>query len=274
MSVIKIDSDKCRKDGICVLECPLGIIGQADSDHIPELLPGADEMCISCGHCVAVCPHGALAHKSMAPEDCPKVNDDLTINLEQTEYFLRSRRSIRVYKDKKVDKELLLKLVKIAMYAPSGHNSQAVDWCIVYDSNEVQRYTGMVIDWMRALIEKKSPFAEQLHMDMIVNTWESGKDTISRNAPHIAIVHGAKNDVTTVDACIIAMTYFELAAPSFGLGGCWGGFFNTAINAWNPLKEALGIPEDHIANGMMMVGYPKFEYHRLPLRNDPRVQFL
>ncbi len=274
MSVIKINSEKCKKDGICVAECPLGIIGQTDSDHVPELLPGTDEMCISCGHCVAVCPHGALSHNKMAPEDCPPVQKDLLLNPEQVEYFIRSRRSIRVYKEQRVDKNILLKLIELAMYAPSGHNSQAVDWRIVYDRDEVQRYTGMVIDWMRSLIEKKSPFVEQLHLDMIVETWESGKDTVSRNAPHLVIVHGAKADVTAVNACIIAMTYFEFAAPSFGLGGCWGGFFNTAINAWKPLKEALGIPQDHNANGMMMIGYPKFKYHRLPLRNDPRVELL
>jgi nitroreductase/NAD-dependent dihydropyrimidine dehydrogenase PreA subunit len=274
MSVIKINSEKCKKDGICVAECPLGIIGQVDSDHAPELLPGTDEMCISCGHCVAVCPHGAMSHEKMSPEDCPPVKKDLLLSPEQVEYFIRARRSIRVYKDKAVDKDILLKLIELSMYAPSGHNSQAVDWRIVYDRDEVQRYTGMVIDWMRSLIEKKSPFVEQLHLDMIVKTWESGKDTVSRNAPHLVIVHGAKADVTAVNACIIAMTYFEFAAPSFGLGGCWGGFFNTAINAWKPLKEALGIPEDHSANGMMMIGYPEFKYHRLPLRNDPRVKIL
>ena len=62
-----------------------------------------------------------------------------------------------------------------------------------------------------------------------------------------------------------------MAAPSFGLGTCWAGFFQFAATFWPPLKEALQLPEDHASFGAMMVGYPKYRYQRLPLRNDAQI---
>ncbi|MBW2618220.1 MAG: ferridoxin, partial [Deltaproteobacteria bacterium] len=54
---------------------------------------------------------------------------------------------------------------------------------------------------------------------------------------------------------------------------CWAGYLYTAINAYPPLAEALGLPVDHKAYGALMIGYPVFKYHRLPLRNQPRVNW-
>jgi ferredoxin len=67
--------------------------------------------------------------------------------------------------------------------------------------------------------------------------------------------------------------YFELFAPTLGLGSCWGGYFYSAVNAYPPLFEALGLPADHRAYGAVMVGYAKLKYQRLPLRNEPRVSW-
>ena len=68
-------------------------------------------------------------------------------------------------------------------------------------------------------------------------------------------------------------SYFELFAPALGLGSCWGGYFYSAVNAYPPLFEALDLPVDHRAFGAVMVGYAKLKYQRLPLRNEPRVNW-
>jgi ferredoxin len=103
-------------------------------EEFPVPVAGAEELCINCGHCVAVCPHGALSLKTMAPEQCPPVRKEWLFGPEQTEHFLRSRRSVRVYKDKPADRETLAKLIDMARFAPSGHNAQPVQWLVIYDS--------------------------------------------------------------------------------------------------------------------------------------------
>ena len=98
MSLLTVDQEKCQRDGICAEVCPAGIIEFKDKDAFPTLVDGGDKLCISCGHCVAVCPHGAMSHAIMKPEECQSVNEDWLFGPEQVEHFLRYRRSIRKYK--------------------------------------------------------------------------------------------------------------------------------------------------------------------------------
>jgi NAD-dependent dihydropyrimidine dehydrogenase PreA subunit len=47
-----IDHEKCNTDGICAFECPAHITEMTKSGPVPS--DGAEEICIQCGHCVAV----------------------------------------------------------------------------------------------------------------------------------------------------------------------------------------------------------------------------
>jgi len=274
MNLFTVDPDKCNQDRICVDECPIKIIELKDNESVPVPVPGAETLCINCGHCVAVCPTGALSHKNMTPDQCPPVNKEWFLDADRAEHFLRSRRSIRTYKKKTVDQGTLSKLIEIASYAPSGHNRQPVSWHVIYDSNELRRLIGMVADWMRFMIKEQPEMAEQMHMELVVSAWDDGFDVICREAPHVVLAHGLQADMTAQTACTIAMTYLELAAPSLGLGTCWGGFFNAAAMFWPPLQKALGLPEGHVCYGAMIVGYAKYKYNRLPLRNAPKVTWV
>ncbi len=271
MSLFTVDQEKCKRDGICMAECPMGIIEMKDETSVPTPTDDADGLCINCGHCVAVCPHEALSLKTMTPEQCPPIHKDWLLSPEQAEHFLRARRSVRAYKDKPVDKDTISKLTDLASFAPSGHNLQPVRWLVIYDSDEVQKLAGMVADWMRYLIKEQPDMAAAMHMDRVVEKWDSGFDGICRCAPHVIVAHAHKSDPTAPAASTIALTYLELAAQPLGLGACWGGFFNVAATFWPPMQKALGLPEGQANFGAMMIGYPKYKYHRLPLRNEAQI---
>jgi len=273
MNLVEIDAEKCQRDGICVAECPLRLIELKPGDAAPEAIAEADELCIRCGHCVAVCPTGALSHKNLSPANCPPVRKEMALGPEQAEYFLRSRRSIRAYKKAPVDRDTLSKMIDIARFAPSGHNSQPVRWLVVHESQEVLRMAGMVIDWMRYVQKEHPAMALTLRMDRAITAWEAGMDPICRNAPHIVVACGDKSNMMAQTACVIALTYLELTAPAFGLGACWAGYFNAAAASWPPLKSALSLPENHAGYGAMMVGYPRFAYHRLPARKEADISW-
>jgi len=270
MSLFVVDHEKCKKDNICVDECPTRIIME-DETGIPKPVKNAEEFCIRCGHCVAVCPFGALSHTAMIPDECPPVQKELLLSAEHVEHVLRSRRSIRTYKKEPVDRETITKLIDIARYAPSGHNTQPVRWHIIYDREEVQKLAGLVVDWMRFLLKEQNALAMSFHMDRVVKGWDAGMDPICRNAPHVIVTHAPKGDLAAPAASTIALSYLDLAAPSFGLGACWAGYFNTAGSTWPPMQEALGLPEGHTCFGSMMLGSPKYAYYRLPLRNEPEI---
>jgi len=271
MSLFTIDEKLCARDGICVAECPAFVIEMKTKESFPTVTDGGEVRCINCGHCVAVCPHGAISLVRMSVDLCPPINDELMLDENQMEQFLRSRRSIRTYKAQDVDAETLTRLIDIARYAPTGSNSQQVHWLIVPTRDKVVQLTALAVDWMRNAIQEKNPIAEAYQMAGIVRAWDNGIDIISRGAPALVIAHGPEAyPVMTIDSAI-ALSYLDLAAPSLGLGSCWAGFFMIAAGYWPPLAKALNLPDGHKSFGAMMVGYPKFRYQRLPTRNEAKV---
>jgi nitroreductase/NAD-dependent dihydropyrimidine dehydrogenase PreA subunit len=273
MSLFTIDPIKCTRDRFCVIECPLNIIELTEDAPVPTPVSGAEERCINCGHCVAVCPSGAFSLYKMNANDCPPVNTDMISPVEQTEYLLRSRRSIRIYENKSVERKKLAKLIDVARYSPTGTNSQQVSWIVINSREAVKKMSGMVVDLFRYMIKHKHPMAEAYHLENTVSDWEAGTDRISRGAPALVVTHAPKAYPLAIVDCTSALSYLDLAAPSLGLGTCWGGFFMLAIAQWPPILEALALPEGHACFGVMMVGYPKFKYHRLPSRNEPTIDW-
>jgi nitroreductase/NAD-dependent dihydropyrimidine dehydrogenase PreA subunit len=271
MSLFTVDQKECRRDGLCVAECPVKLIEIIGKGGFPTPIDGAEELCINCGHCVSICPHEALSLKTMSPKDCLPVRKELLLSPEHCEHFLRSRRSIRSYKEKRVPRDLLQKLIETAYYAPTSHNSQSEQWLVIEDPTEVRRLGGLVADWMRSLLAQRAEFALSMHMDRVVDSWDKGIDRILRSAPHLVVAHGLSTMPNSQSSCIIALAYLELAAPSLGLGTCWTGYFTAAANFYPPLQEALALPQGHLPYGATMIGYPKYSYQRMPSRNKPEI---
>jgi nitroreductase/NAD-dependent dihydropyrimidine dehydrogenase PreA subunit len=269
MRLFMVDMQKCTRDGLCVAECPLHILELNEGSPVPTPTPDAEERCIRCGHCVAVCPHGAFSLAVMQPSDCPPVGE--TLAFEPAEQFLRSRRSIRVYQKKPVEREKLVKLIEAARYSPTGTNSQRVGWLVISSPESVKQLAGMVIDMLRYMVANQHPMTAKYHLGEMIQAWESDIDGICRGAPALVVAHAPKDyPLATVD-CTSALAYLDLAAPSLGLGTCWAGFLMLAMAQWPPLLQAIPLPEGHAAFGAMMIGYPQFKYHRLPLRNPPEI---
>jgi nitroreductase/NAD-dependent dihydropyrimidine dehydrogenase PreA subunit len=272
MKLLEVDQESCHQDGICAAVCPVGIIDFRKGAY-PTPIGEAEELCVRCGHCVAVCPTGSLSHREMPVDRCPPIQKAFDLSAEHCEHFLRSRRSIRVYKDQPVPREEISGLIEVARYAPSGHNSQCAEWLVLDNRDELNRLAGIVADWARWMIDKMPQVALPMHMDKLLRRWEEGKDVILRDAPVVIVAHAEENNRMAPSTCTIALAYLELAAISRRLGCCWAGYFNVAATTFPPMKEALALPKGHQAFGSMMVGYPKFSYHRLPLRKPPPISW-
>ena len=50
MSLFTIDQKECRRDGLCVAECPAKIIEIIGKEGFPTPVAGAEDLCINCGH--------------------------------------------------------------------------------------------------------------------------------------------------------------------------------------------------------------------------------
>jgi nitroreductase/NAD-dependent dihydropyrimidine dehydrogenase PreA subunit len=270
VNIFEVDQNTCNRDGICVESCPSGLIEMKDGGY-PTPVPEAEDMCIRCGHCVTVCPTGSLNHRVVKLERCLPLDKNINITAEQCEQFLKGRRSIRAFKKKSISQNDLVQLIEVSRFAPTGHNSQSVEWLVISNHDEIHHLAGLTIDWMRTIIRDNPKLAAELFLERTVNRWEQGIDVILRDAPALIITHAAKDNRIAPMDCVIALTYLDMAAVSMGMGCCWAGFFRTASVNHKPLVDALGLPEGNQCFGAMMVGYPKFHYHRIPTRKPPKV---
>jgi len=271
MTFISVDREKCNQDGICSSECPARIIVMDPKDGYPIPTSDFKDYCLKCGHCVSICPTDALRLEWLGPEKCPAMKKEMAVTPEQAEQFLCGRRSIRTFKEKKVSRDILEKLLQVACSAPSAKNQQPWHWIVIQDPAGVRKIAGMVIDAMRIIIQADPQTALRMGFQRAVASWDQGYDRICRGAPHLIVAHADKNWVFGPEDTALALSLLDLYATSLGLGACWAGYVYKTVNAYPPLFEALGLPVDHLAFGAMMIGYPKFKYRRIPMRNRPRV---
>jgi len=230
----------------------------------PRMLPGTDEFCIRCGHCVAACPTGSLTHVDIPLEQCLPIDVNYQVTAEQCEHLIRSRRSIRAYKDKAVPREDITRIIDAARYAPTGHNSQNVRWLVIDDKPRLQRIEETGVEWIRDSINRNPQMADMF--EGVLKRMEAGHHDFIRGAPVVVAAYAEKNNpIATID-CTIALSYFDLMANSMGLGCCWAGFFMMAAATFPAMIEAVSLPEGYQIYGSLMVGYPKYKYQRIPVR--------
>jgi len=274
MGLLIIDENLCERDGFCARECPAAIIRLPEDDGFPEIVKGGEAGCIRCGHCVAACPHGALSHADVSLQSSPEIQEALKVNEAQAEQFLRSRRSVRVFKDKPVEKEKIQRLIEIARYAPTGGNSQMIEWLAITDKLRMKKIAGLTIDWLRQVVKDPAVAAASPYLPMIVAAWDAGYDSVLRNAPAVVLASAPKEAINGQVDLTIALTYLDLTAPTLGLGTCWAGLLQGALLNVPSLKEEVGMPVDHPHHYPMMLGYNDIEYYRMPERKKPKIAFV
>ena len=122
MNTIKIDKEKCTQCGLCINDCVAQCIA-ADEDGFPAMK--YSQRCISCQHCFCICPTGALSFSGKNPADSDKISDKNILSL------IKSRRSIRQYKEEELSEDELQKIKNMLPYIPTGCNSHKLHFSIV-----------------------------------------------------------------------------------------------------------------------------------------------
>lgn len=151
---------------------------------------------------------------------------------------LLSRRSIRKYEDKPVDREMIKALIRTAQYAPSAHNTQPWEFFVIEDKEALKDLRH---------IQRSASFAE--------------------NAPLAILVCGDKNKSFSREKegwsyididCSAATENLLLAAHALGLGACWCGA-TPMTKPMAALSERFNLPENIKPFSIVVVGYPAEE---------------
>lgn len=271
MDFIQVDQGKCTRCGICVGVCR-GVLGMGDRG--PQVVRN---LCISCGQCVAVCPQGALDNRNAPSAHQVVVKDTINIDEETAAFFLRSRRSIRNYREKPVPRSELTKILNIARMAPTACNSQGVAYHVIDHPDILRQITAVVIGWTENELNRPSEMAASKYARntaMLVDIYrQTGEDVVLRSAPSLIIAIADKDSYAAArDNTYIAFAYAQLFATAIGLGTCWAGLFEyCAASGHEPLLTLLKLPPGKLVTSAMMAGYPHYTYQRLVDRNPLQV---
>lgn len=273
MTEISINDSRCSGCGLCTRACPYLILELRENADVASVNPAAVQYCSHCGHCGAICPEGAITVTYPGSGPVADLSGESLPTTGQMDKLIKSRRSIREYKEKTISKEIFEQIFDTVRYAPTGMNGQSVRWLVLQDPAQVRAFVGKIIDWARRVLKEHPDHMLAPLFPMIIGAWEQGADHVCHGAPHLVFAYTHKdNPIGFIDA-IIAMTHLDLIAPAYGLGSCWAGIVQIALNESPELMQSLGLPADHVSQYGMMIGYPKYSFPTIPARNAAQVTF-
>ncbi len=261
MLQFKIDKEKCTKCGMCSKECPVLIIN--GKTEFPEIKEGKEKVCLQCQHCLAVCPTGALSIFGKNPDNSILVSSN-DITFESLDTHVRTRRSIRKYKDELLDKELINEVLESSAYAPTGHNKNSVLLSVTYDKESFNKIREAVYNGIKKASEENKIPENMAYFANFQKAWETKKiDVIFRDAPHFIIASAPKKEKSSNSDCHVALSYFELLANTKGIGTLWNGFVKYVMECVAPeLQVLFGIPEENEIACAMVFGIPAVRFAR------------
>ncbi|WP_432666678.1 nitroreductase family protein [Wukongibacter baidiensis] len=180
------------------------------------------------------------------------------------EELLLKRRSIRNFIDKAVSNEIIMKVIKESIYAPSSGNEQPWKFIIVNDKLLMKR----ISDEAKRNILKRIELNPNDYAKKYEKMLRDENYNIFYNAPSMVFIIGEKNLKNMKINCSLAASYFMMSAASRNLGTCWINFA-TDIKSSEMLSE-LGITDDFEIVAPIIVGYPA-KIPDMPIRKEPEI---
>lgn len=257
---IAIDKEKCIHCGMCLRDCVASCL-EFDENKVPRYISGGDERCIACQHCLAICPTGAFSFNGLNPADSSPVT---TVDSEALLGLIKSRRSVRQYKDADVPAEKIAKLQEMLAYPPTGINAPSLRFTIIATRRKMDELRSITYDCLDRLPDD-SPLV--FLKEMAAKGRAQGKDVVYRGAP--ALVVASVDETKTVEMCrpvdpIIALSYLELYAQSLGLGTLFDGFAVAMARHFPEVEAQFHIPEHCKLGFVIALGIPAVKYARTP----------
>lgn len=256
MEKININTEKCIGCGQCVKDC---VSNHLDIENNKAIIKGGG--CIECGHCYAICPVKAIEMVGYDDSDCKEVTSFESIDPTTLLEAIKSRRTIRQFKNQPVEEEKIDMILQAGRYAPTAANGQNVAFTILAGKqDEIEKQCVGIFNKAIQLGSKVSDYLKNMNID---------EHFFFKGAP-LVIVVSSPNEVNGT----LASAYMELMANSLGLGVLYSGFFQACSKISGKVKRMLKLPKNHHVVTCMVIGYPAVKYQRQAPRKTLKKQEL
>jgi nitroreductase len=232
----------------------------------------------------------AISYKGILPDSHPRPWAGAASSPEALELLFRERRSIRVYEKEPIPDEILERILDAGRYAPTGRNSQNVNYVALKSPEEIERLRSMTTDFYAKLFARIQGrlgalllrlFAGRRLLESLQDSlpkveyarklMEQGQDCLFFHAPVVVVAHAESWDTCSSFNCSAALYHCSLLAHTLGIGCCFNGYLVSAINNDRKIKRWLSIPRDHQCYAAMTLGVQKLRYPHLVRRDPPEV---
>ncbi|TVM36864.1 nitroreductase [Oceanidesulfovibrio marinus] len=295
-----IDQDACIGCGMCVRVCPSKTLTMVDGKAAVT-----GETSLQCGHCEAICPVGAVRVGALdrelesfaafqAERQWLKPGAGGPEEVKRLVRLMASRRSCRNYTDEPVSRETLDDLIKIAVTAPSGTNSQRWTFTVLPTRDAVFKLGDRLAQffaklnamaekpWMRAGLKLvgQGELDEYYHsyyhaVEGALEEWnEQGVDRLFHGAPAAILVGVSPGASCPQEDCLLATQNMILGAHALGLGTCLIGYAVAAMKEDPGIARDLGLPKGEVVHAVVAVGHPDEKYRTVSGRRTPLVRMV
>jgi nitroreductase/NAD-dependent dihydropyrimidine dehydrogenase PreA subunit len=266
MPVIGIDNERCNGCNICLTTC---VVFRPDKENHKVIFNDPDGFCNSCGKCIARCPQDAILHDIDDDSyEFEGVNHlEKIITYDAIYKFVRAHRSVRLYKDKNVEKDKLQKMFEVMRYAPTGGNLRSERFVVISDPLIIKKLNNAVVEQLNKNKEMHEQYGK-----LFERISKIFKSPVFFDAPHIVFVESDEDSEFEANNIGIVITYGRLAAQSLGLGTCWNGWTQIAMHDNPEIKKIVNLTGKRV--GVYMVGYPAVKFFRAPPRSQKSIRGL
>ncbi len=164
---------------------------------------------------------------------------------------IMTRRSVRKFEKRQIPDEIIARIIRAGIYAPSALALQPWAFVVVQD----QTFLNKVSDYCKPLMISLMKDAHDGMSDKFRSLLESLDYSIYYHAPAVIMVVGKTNSrFREIDTSLCAQNMM-LAAHALGIGSCWIGSTEVAYEN-KELMAGFGIPEGYSPIGTIVFGYP------------------
>lgn len=240
---VLIDTEKCTGCGLCKKDCVA-----FDIDIIDGKAKANGVSCISCGHCEAICPQNAVKLTGFEDE-VTEFDEQIRLDPEQLLGAIKTRRSIRQFKNKEIPQDIVDMIFEAGRLAPTGGNSQSTRY-VILDKKKAE------CEAVAVKVFGKLISAGKLVIPML-SKMEIDENFFFKKAPLVIVIFG--NDKVSASLAAENMSFM---AESYGLGVLYSGFFTGCVNMSAKIRKLMGIGKKPKAVTTLVIGYPAVKYHR------------